>query len=76
MSKRNPDEEQSEKISRDDIEAKFRELTGGLDDTVKRMSRAAVAGGAAAIVLLLIFVFIIGRSKGRKKTTLIEIVRV
>ena len=76
MSSRKSEEEEPETISRDDIEAKFRELTGDLNNTAQRMSRIAVAAGAAAIVVLLIIVFVIGRSKGRKKTTMIEIVRI
>jgi len=64
------------KITRDDLELKFRELTGDVNDTAQRMSRIAVAGGVAAVVVLLILVFIIGRSKGKKKTTILEIVRI
>lgn len=70
------DKGNGERITRDDIETKFRELTGDVNDTAQRMSRVAVAGGAAALILLLILVFVIGRSKGKKKTTMLEIVRI
>jgi len=70
------DNADGEQITRDDIETKFRELTGDVNDTAQRMSRIAVAGGAAALILLLILVFVIGRSKGKKKTTMLEIVRI
>lgn len=65
-----------EKISRDDIEARFKQLTGDVNDTAQTMTKAAVAGGAALITLLLIIFFLTGRSKGKKRTTIVEIVRV
>jgi hypothetical protein len=65
-----------DKISRDDIEARFKQLTGDVNDTAQKMSKVVIAGGAAALVLMLIMVFLTGRSKGQKKTTVIEIVRV
>ncbi len=75
MSKK-PDQEQPEKITRDDLEAKFRQVTGDMNDTAQRLTRGAITLGTAAIVIALILVFIVGRSKGKKKTTLVEIVRV
>ncbi len=65
-----------ERITREDIENKFRQLTGEVNETAQKMSRMAIAGGAAGVVLLLILAFLIGRSKGVKKTTVVEVVRV
>ncbi|HEC10167.1 MAG TPA: hypothetical protein ENI86_11490 [Acidimicrobiales bacterium] len=65
-----------DRITREDIENKFRQLTGEVNETAQRMSRMAIAGGAAGVVLLLILAFLIGRSKGVKKTTVVEVVRV
>ena len=64
------------RITREDIENKFRQLTGEVNETAQRMSRMAIAGGAAGVVLLLILAFLVGRSKGVKKTTVVEVVRV
>lgn len=77
MSKRDKtDGTTSEPITRDDIETKFRELTGDVNDTAQRITRGAVALGAAAIVVALILFFLMGRAKGKKRTTVVEIVRV
>ena len=76
MSKKSKAAEEEESISRDDIEAKFRELTGDVNDTAQRLTKGAVTAGAVALVVVLILVFLLGRSKGKKKTTLVEIVRI
>jgi len=78
MSKKKKSEsaETAENISRDDIEARVRQITGDVNDTAQTMSKAAVAGGSALVVLLIILFFLMGRSKGQKRTTIVEIVRV
>lgn len=78
MSKKKAAEETEvvDKISRDDIAAQFRQLTGDVNETAQTMTKAAAAGGAALVTLLLIIFFLMGRSKGQKKTTVVEIVRV
>ena len=63
-------------ISRDDVEAKFRTLTGDVNETAEKMTKASIAVGSGLLVLILILVFLIGRNKGVKKTTVVEIVRV
>lgn len=70
------DSDTPETITRDDLEAKFRQMTGDMSDTAQRFTRAAIALGTAAVVIALIVVFLVGRSKGKKRTTLVEIVRV
>lgn len=63
-------------ITRDDIEAKFRELEGEVDDRKEQaMSIAVVAGVAVAVVVVLV-AFRLGRRGGRKRTTVVEIRRV
>ena len=68
--------ESTERISREDVENKIREFTGDVDDGVERLTKAALAVGSAVLVLLLIIVFLTGRSKGRKKTTVVEVIRI
>ncbi|MCP3934608.1 MAG: hypothetical protein GY708_04465 [Actinomycetia bacterium] len=65
-----------DRITRDDIEQQVRQLTGDVNDKAQTMSKVGAAAGAAALVALLIMIFVIGRSKGQKKTTIVEIVRV
>lgn len=63
------------KITREDIEAKFRELTSDVDDRADAAKGTAVTIGAVVVVAVVIGVFLFGRSRGRKKTTLIEVRR-
>lgn len=64
------------KITRDDLESKFRELQRDVDDTAEQAMGMAVVVGAAAVVAVLAVAFVIGRRRGRKRTTIVEIRRV
>lgn len=65
-----------QRITRADLESKFRETQSGwqgkLNDKKQTLMTVATASG---VVLLLIF-FLLGRRSGRKKTTFVEIRRV
>jgi hypothetical protein len=65
-----------QRITRDDLESKFREtqdgLQGKLSDKKQTLMTVAMVGG---VVLLLIF-FMLGKRSGKKKTTFVEIRRV
>ncbi len=63
-------------ITRDDLEAKFREIQSDVDDTVETTVGLAVIVVAAAAVGLLAVAFVVGRRRGRKRTTVVEIRRV
>ncbi|MFP3907015.1 MAG: hypothetical protein ACLFWR_08275 [Acidimicrobiales bacterium] len=63
-------------INRDDIEAKFRELQSEVDDTVESSMGALFVAGVAGAVGLLIVAFLLGRRKGKKQSTVVEIRRV
>jgi hypothetical protein len=63
-------------ITRDDIEAKFREIQGGAEvgaDATKGVGIAAVVGAA---VVAIVIAYLLGRRKGRKRRSFIEIRRV
>ena len=64
-----------QKITRDDIEAKFRALTGDVDEMAEDARTTAVTVGAVVAAAVIIGVFLFGRSRGRKKTTMIEVRR-
>ncbi|MGH9137070.1 MAG: hypothetical protein ACRD0G_08475 [Acidimicrobiales bacterium] len=66
----------TQKVSRDDLESKFRELRGEVDTQAEQAKSFAIAGGVAFIVLLALLAFILGRRAGRKKTTVVEIRRI
>ena len=64
-----------QKITRDDLEAKFRQLTSDVDDRADAAKSTAVAVGAVVAAAVVLGVFLLGRSRGRKKTTVIEVRR-
>ncbi len=64
-----------DKISRDDIEAKLREIQGEVDDTAESAKGMAVAVGAALAVGAVVLIFILGKRRGKRKTTIVEVRR-
>ena len=66
----------TKRVSRDDLEAKFRELQGDVKDKVDDKKQPLLAGAAVGGLLLLLLVFLIGKRSGKRKTTLVEIRRV
>ncbi|CAN5661404.1 hypothetical protein BH20ACT2_BH20ACT2_21090 [soil metagenome] len=66
----------TEKISRDDIEAKFRELRGEVDQAAQSAKTPLIAAAAVAAVVLVGLAFVLGRRRGRRTTTLVEVRRV
>jgi hypothetical protein len=65
----------ADRITRDDIEGKFRELQGEVDVVNDEVRSYAATAGAAALVLLIILAFWLGRRRGRRTQTLVEIRR-
>ena len=63
-------------VSRDDIEAKLRELRGEVDSVGERAKGGAVVVGAVAAVAILATVYLLGRRRGKKRTTIVEVRRV
>ena len=64
------------RISRADIEAKLRQMRGEVDKTAEaaKVPIMAIAGGVAAAVVVL--AFLLGKRRGRRKSTVVEIRRV
>jgi hypothetical protein len=63
-------------VSRDDIEAKLRELRGEVD-AVGESSRSIAGVVVVGIVVAVIAVtYFLGQRKGRRKTTVVEVRRV
>ncbi len=65
-----------QRITRDDLEAKFRSLQDGAQAKVRDKKQTLVTVGAAGGLLVLLLVFLLGKRSGKKKTTLVEIRRV
>jgi hypothetical protein len=66
----------SGKISRDDIESKFRELQGDVQDTAEEAASYAVVAAVVVVVAVAAVTFVLGRRRGRKKSTIVEIRRI
>ena len=65
----------TERITRDDIEAKFREMTGEVSDEVQSARSQAVTVALAVGVALVAVVFLIGRRNGRRRSAVVEVRR-
>ena len=63
-------------VSRDDIEAKLRQIQGEVDRTAQAAKPIGIAVGAAVAVVLVGAAYLLGRRRGKKKTTVVEIRRV
>lgn len=64
------------KITRDDLESKFRELQGDVEDTKSEVASYAAVAAVVAVVAVATVAFVLGRRKGRRKSTIVEIRRV
>ena len=62
-------------IERGDLEAKFRELQGEAEETYESATNTLLTVGAIVAVTVVAVAYLIGRRKGKKRTTLVEIHR-
>jgi hypothetical protein len=65
-----------DRITRDDLEEKFRELEGGVHEQAESARSTVVTAGIVAALVLLFLAFLLGTRKGRKRSTVVEIRRV
>jgi hypothetical protein len=63
-------------ITRADIEAKLREIRGEVDTTTETARSYLLIAGGAGVVAIVGLAYLVGRSKGKKKSTVVEIRRV
>jgi hypothetical protein len=63
-------------VSREDIEAKLAQIRGVADDTTEVAEGAAKTGLVVAGVGALVVVFLLGKRRGRKKSTIVEVRRI
>ncbi len=62
-------------VTKDDLEAKAQEIVGAIDETRESAQDTAVLAGVAVAVLIAL-AFLIGRRRGSRNKTLVEIYRV
>jgi hypothetical protein len=65
-----------QRITREDLESKFREAQGGLQGKLNDKKQTLITVAAAGGFVLLVLFFLLGKRSGRKKTTFVEIRRV
>jgi hypothetical protein len=63
-------------IRRSDLEAKIRELHGEVEETRQAATNTLVTVGAVVAVGVIAVAFLIGRRKGRRRTTVVEVRRI
>lgn len=63
-------------VTRDDIEAKLREIRGDIDTVGDNAKQYAVIAGAVVAVAVVALAFTLGKRKGKKKRTVVEVRRV
>lgn len=63
-------------ITRNDIEAKLRQLQGGVEQTRESVVTTALTVGAVVAVGVVAVAFLLGRRKGKKRTTVVEVRRI
>jgi hypothetical protein len=63
-------------VSRDDIESKLREIRGEVDDVGDTSRDYAVIAGVVAAVVIVGIAYLMGRRKGKRRSTVVEIRRV
>jgi len=62
-------------VSRDDIEAKLREIQGEVDETAESAKGMVVAVGVAVAVGVVLLAFVLGKRRGRARSTVVEVRR-
>jgi hypothetical protein len=62
-------------VTRADIEAKLREIRGEVDATADTAKSYALVVGVVGVAALVGMVYLLGRRRGRKKTTVVEVRR-
>ena len=71
----NPDPTAGPTISRDDIEAKLRELQGEVEIIGEEAKSYALTVGIALTVGVIAIAFVFGRRRGRRNRTIVEVRR-
>jgi hypothetical protein len=64
-----------QRITRDDLEETFRSFQGGVTDEVVSRKKQIALGVGTAFVLIILITFLLGKRRGRRKSTFVEIRR-
>lgn len=64
------------KITRDDIESKLRELQGEVGERTEAAKVPAIAVAVGVVVVAIATAYLLGRRKGKRRQTVLEIRRI
>lgn len=76
MSAKPTDVAEHKKITRDDIEAKLRELQGEVGERTEAAKVPALAIAVGVVVVTIAAAYLLGRRKGKRRQTVLEIRRI
>jgi hypothetical protein len=65
-----------EPVTPEQIRAKLREIDGSLQATTKAAAPIGIAVGAVAVVAVVVLAYALGRRRGRRRHTFVEIRRI
>lgn len=66
----------AQRITPDDLRSKLQEIRGEVDDATGSARPVALMAGVGLGVVVLVGVYLLGRRKGKKRSTIVEIRRV
>jgi hypothetical protein len=66
----------STKITRDDLEAKLRQVVGEVDDRVEEARPNIITGALVALAVVAVVAYLFGRRSGKMRSAVVEIRRV
>ena len=64
------------RITRDDIESKLRQIRGEVSEVGNASKGYALAAGVVVLTAVVAGAYLLGRRKGRRRTTVVEVRRV
>lgn len=62
-------------ITRDELEAGFRQVTGEVDERAEAARSTILTVAAAGAAVVVVAVFLLGMRRGKRKTTIVEVRR-
>jgi hypothetical protein len=68
--------ERDEPITRDDIESKLRQIRGEVEDVGNASKGYVVVAGVLGLTAIVAGAYLLGRRRGKKRTTVVEVRRV
>jgi hypothetical protein len=76
MSPRGADPSAGEKVARADIEGKLREIRQEIEGVEEAAKPYALSAAVALAVVVLAAAYLLGRRRGKRRTTIVEVRRV